>query len=545
MKKYLLLSYLFSLILFCSIINAQNSQGGKPFSFDTNLREISIQNLKEEILPPFDLASMQAEDSVNDQSKGPFRFGYNHDVNYSLNNSGIWIILPNGDRLWQLSIKSPGALSMNLAFDDFFMPEGAKLFVYSPDKSYTIGAFTSINNQDDKAFATDLLLGDAVVLEYYEPIAVANKGHLKLFRITHGYRGVKDYLSKSFNASGSCQENVNCPLGANWQNQKNSVILLITAGNLVCSGALINDVPEDNRPFVLTANHCSLNSGYGTWVFRFNWEAPGCSNPASSPSFLSLTGCTKRATNPGSDMCLVEISGGLVGNKIPSNYNPYFSGWSNIDTPATSVVCIHHPNGDIKKISQALNSTQSATFTSAPEINNADCWRIGKWTTGCTEPGSSGSPLFDQNQRIVGQLAGGPSSCGNTSNNMIDNYGKLSTSWLGGGSDSTQLKHWLDPENTGKLVMSTFTTDKEMISSFTIYPSPSNGDFNIDITLAQPQNVTIKIINIFGQIIYSRTFPNTLNGVHNIDLSAEANGIYFLEISTATEKSVKKINILR
>ena len=537
--------------MFGSIVHAQYSQGGQPYRFENNFSESLIQNLKEEILPTFNLDSMQAEDAVNDQNKTPYRFGYNHLVNFNLNNSGLWITLPNGDRLWQLRIKSPNALSLNLAFDDFFMPEGGKLFIYSADKSFVIGAFTKVNNQDDKAFATDLLQGDAVILEYYEPAEVSNKGRIKLFRVTHGYRGMKDYIGKSFAEAGSCQTNINCPLGANWQNEKNSVVFLITAGNIVCSGALVNDVPQDSKPYILTANHCS-STGYSTWVFRFKWEAPLCTNPATNPTSLSLTGCVKRAANLGTDMSLVEITGGLIGQTIPANYNPYFAGWSRINTPADSVVCIHHPMGDIKKISQALNATQSVIYA------GANCWKIGQWTTGCTERGSSGSALFDQNHRIVGQLYGGPSACGVSADSLYDNYGKFATSWLGGGTDSTQLKHWLDPENTGTTTLNgtnirtynadsntRITTETEIVSSFTIYPNPSNGEFNIDIKISKPQNVTAKIIDLIGQTIYTTIFTNATTGTYNIDIGSESTGIYFLELSTPTTKSVKKISVLR
>lgn len=545
-RKYFLFPILLSLIILSNILNAQNSEGGKPFSFDSHFRTSLTQDLKVETLPAFDLASLQAEDAVNDQSKGPFRFGYNHDVNYSLNNSGTWVTLSNGDRLWQLCLRSPGALSMNLAFDDFFMPAGAKLFVYSADKSVVIGAFTTLNNQNDSAFATDLLPGDAIVLEYYEPVTVANQGRMKLFRVTHGYRGFKDYLGKSFGTSGSCQENINCPSGYNWQNEKNAVMLLVTSGNVICTGTLINDVPQDSKPYVLTANHCS-NTGYSTWVFRFQWESPICTDPATSPSFLSLTGCVKRAANPDTDMSLVEITGGLVGQTVPANYNPYFAGWSRINTPATAATAIHHPNGDIKKISEAANPTQSVTYA------GTDCWRVGQWTSGCTEVGSSGSALFDQDHRIVGQLYGGPSGCGAPAIDMYDNYGKFSTSWLGGGTSDTQLKHWLDPDNTGTMTMdgtdsltlSITSTDPEANTSFTIYPNPNHGAFNLDLKIAKPQNVTVKIIDVLGQLIYLQLFQNAYPGTYKIDLSSEANGIYFLEISTTTEKSVKKINVLR
>ncbi len=446
MKKYILfLLHLLLVVLTANISFAQLSQGGKPYSFNKFFQP--SRPVKFENMPAVDIAALRAEDAINDQNKGPFRFGYNHYTSFNLNNSGVWTVLSNGDRLWQLGIKSEGALSLNLAFDNFYLPQGANLFIYTADKKYVTGAFTNKNNDASGMFATDLLAGEALILEYYEPATVSGDGHLNLFRVTHGYRSVEEYAAKSFGDAGSCQINVNCTLGANWQNEKQGVVCLVVGGSEFCTGSLVNDVPQDGIPYVLTANHCSGSNDWATWVFRFDWEAPGCSNPGASPTSQSLNTSTLRARDAGSDFCLVEITGGLSGGTVPAGYIPYFNGWSNVNTPATSVVGIHHPSGDIKKISEALNATVSSTYS------GADCWKIGQWTSACTESGSSGSPLFDQNKRIVGQLYGGPSGCGASPSNMLDYYGKLSTSWLGGGTSSTQLKVWLDPGNTGATIM--------------------------------------------------------------------------------------------
>jgi hypothetical protein len=70
------------------------------------------------------------------------------------------------------------------------------------------------------------------------------------------------------------------------------------------------------------------------------------------------------------------------------------------------------------------------------------------WDDGGTEGGSSGSPIFDSNKRIVGQLTGGDVSCSGT-----DYYGKFSTSWNSSGSSSSSLEYWLDPGNTGSYTL--------------------------------------------------------------------------------------------
>ncbi len=75
---------------------------------------------------------------------------------------------------------------------------------------------------------------------------------------------------------------------------------------------------------------------------------------------------------------------------------------------------------------------------------------------GVTEGGSSGSPLFDNNGRIIGSLTGGMAACepgGNgsgTGPDQPDYYGKFAYSWDQNGAESAQqLKYWLDPINSG------------------------------------------------------------------------------------------------
>ena len=549
MNKILLSATAFVFAVFINTANAQYSQGGTPYSFTNNVN--TLNPVVFNIMPPIDLDALRAQDAINDPNKGPFRFGFNHYVNLNLNNSGTWTTLPNGDRLWQMGIKSTGAHTINLAFDDFFMPEGASTFIYNADKSFVIGAFTSLNNDKSKMFATDLIAGDAIIIEYYEPKEVTNQGRINLFRATHGYRGVEEYVEKSFGQAGSCQVNVNCPLGSNWQQEKKGVVCLVVNGGEFCSGSLINDVPQDKKPYILTANHCSTNALEGTWttwVFRFNWESPTCTNPGSNPASQSLNNSTLRARNANSDFCLVEITGGLVAGTVPNSYNTYFNGWSNINTPATSEIGIHHPSGDIKKISQSTNPCVSDTWSGTAADSH---WRTGIWTTGCTEGGSSGSPLLDQNHRIVGQLHGGPSLCGHTGNNMLDYYGKFAVSWLGAGQDSSQLKHWLDPNNTGATVLNGFdpvlgiTENTTSTATFNIYPNPSDGIVNLEINVATPQTITIKVINILGQQITSTILTNSSNTTHTIDLTNQSKGMYFVEITTSDAIVVKKINIIK
>src|SRR5262249_28136454 len=74
-------------------------------------------------------------------------------------------------------------------------------------------------------------------------------------------------------------------------------------------------------------------------------------------------------------------------------------------------------------------------------------WRV-VWTSGVTEPGSSGSGIWDPTtHKLVGTLSGGGSSC--SAPTSPDCYGKFSVSWSSGKSSADRLMDWLEPQNTG------------------------------------------------------------------------------------------------
>lgn len=78
--------------------------------------------------------------------------------------------------------------------------------------------------------------------------------------------------------------------------------------------------------------------------------------------------------------------------------------------------------------------------------------------------------------------------------------------------------------------------------NYIIYPNPSNTGL-IDITFNTPErrNVEIRIFNSFGQFVRAIEFTGTLNQTYGIDLSAEGNGLYILEVKVGNELSTRKI----
>ena len=453
----------------CITCYAQLSTGENPVSF--NLHQIQWR-ASAVTMPELNLATINKEDSIDNENGMPPRFGYPHKVNLNLENAGEWKVLPNGDRLWNLIITCPGAKSINLLYDKYWLPKGAKLFVYSKDKTRTIGAFTSRNNKGAKdelrGFATGLVYSDTVVVEYFEPKDVSYNGVVSIAYVVQGYRYINvNRNSVEYGSSGSCQVNVNCQEGQEWQNEKKAVALILVNGYRYCTGSLINTTANDNRPLFLTANHClggwaNNDTNYDAitnpyldhYSFWWHYETPGCSNPANEPSHYSTSGATVVANNPASDFALLSLTEDPKDNP---NIRTYYLGWDRSGNAGTGGVGIHHPCGDVKKISTYYDQPISTDYLSSTQNSSSSHWRV-IWNAtstnhGTTEGGSSGSALLNNSRKIIGQLHGGYSSCYNLY--APDWYGKFSVSWTGNGAvdNRRKLQPWLDPLNTGAIIL--------------------------------------------------------------------------------------------
>lgn len=435
---------LLTLCLLGTSVSAQISAGGEPLGFQKAI-PVAIPTVS--VAQP-DFQKLAVEDDVEKYEAIPERFGYPNDVYYTLENSGVWQNLPNGDRVWRLRIEAPGAFSINLLYSRFYMPQGGRFFIYSEENSMILGAFTSRNNKPWTEFATAPIKGSTCILEYFEPAEVAGQGTIDVSRIVYGYKDIffktiKD-AEKDLGESGSCNNNVICPEGDPWRDQIRSVAMILTSGGFrYCSGSMVNNVREDGTPYFLTANHCLGNET--TSIFMFNYDSPSCTPNNDGPTFQTISGSTLLANYSTSDFGLLLLSAAP-----PEDYNVYYSGWSNINVASTQSTAIHHPSGDVKKISFDYDPVTSANYLSTSGTTH---WRIGSWDDGTTEGGSSGSPLYDQNKRVVGQLHGGYASCSSLTS---DWYGKFSMSWTGGGSSTNRLRDWLDPDNTGATTLDGF-----------------------------------------------------------------------------------------
>lgn len=482
---------------------AQVSFGGFPYNWED--KHVSSQ-ISFTSMPAIDMDALAAEDAVVDQYKeAPYRFGFEHETSFGLNRA-TWRSIENERSIWQFGIECAGARTINLIFEDFYLPKGAEMFIWSADREEFLGSFNHKNNQEYRVLATSILQHDKVVVEVQANNAVKDQVSFNISMVVHGYRPVLmnhfadfDENRGPYGSSGACNNNVNCPVGADWQVEKRSVGLILSGGSASCTGALVNNTANDGTPYFLTANHCYSAGATPSWVFVFNHETSGCTGSTGATN-QTISGCTLRARRSGTDFCLVELS-----SAPPASYNVQYAGWDASDaTTVTSATCIHHPSGDVKKISFEDNAVPQGVWS------GAQTWDVQQWDDGITEPGSSGSPLFDQNHRIIGQLFGGGSACsGSNENGQGDSYGRFGVSWDAGASPSARLKEWLDPGNTGVLVLDGYPTGSVSLQLDASAASISNVPANICGSSVSP---VFSLVNNGSSTLTSCTIQYTVNG---------------------------------
>jgi hypothetical protein len=355
------------------------------------------------------------------------------------------------------------AQGVALHFDDFHLPAGAELWVTDAEGTWQEGPYDFRDNDNHGRIATGDVPGEWVVLRLQVPAELSGavrlhvEGAAALFRDVDGARG----------GSQPCEVDVACPEIQGWECHRDATVrlsIIENGGSYLCSGAMVNTTALDCRQYMLTALHCASNADdddFALLKVYYNYERPECGE-GNGLLNRRRTGVIRLADSDdiqgsnfqGSDFLLVEVE-----DAIPTSWPVYFAGWDASGSGSGEGVGIHHPSGDVKKISTYTQNTSSISLG-----DFGSHWRVYWVETvtehGVTEGGSSGSHLFNEEGLSIGTLSAGLSACTNggagvgTGPNQPDYYGKMSFHWDDNPNPADEkLELWLDPENTGQTVL--------------------------------------------------------------------------------------------
>lgn len=400
-------------------------------------------------MPAVDNATLAAEELALRRPGRPQTFAVAHGVSIRPGRQGIWTEV-GGEARWYARVRSAGAYSLNLGFSEYRLPEGAELYLRTPTE--TQGPFTPADNEEHNQFWTPILDGDELLIELRLPAETKGKEQLYLTSVNH------DFMNVSASVSGSCNIDVACGFddGFGIVDRYRDIIRSVASYSLnginQCTGFLVNNTSEDGTPLFMTANHCNVNqSNAPSLVTYWRYQNSFCRTPGGSqsgqrgngPRNIINSGSILLASFELSDMTLTQLD-----DPVNPQADAFYAGWDRRNAlPQDTLIAIHHPNVEEKRIAISYNPTRRVNFGEGPSDVNGRLLEITRWTLGTTEPGSSGSPVFDRFKRVRGQLFAGSAGCDNPSG--YDVYGYLPVSWFGGGAPSNSLVEWLDPCGTG------------------------------------------------------------------------------------------------
>ena len=80
------------------------------------------------------------------------------------------------------------------------------------------------------------------------------------------------------------------------------------------------------------------------------------------------------------------------------------------------------------------------------------------------------------------------------------------------------------------------------IKSFSVYPNPSKGKFNIIMSDFNYNTTKVKVFNSLGETVY---YNENLDENCILDLSGHKTGVYYLFLSRDNHKIIRKIVLLK
>lgn len=344
----------------------------------------------------------------------PNQVGINRRLDLTSREQGERFVNRDGSKVRRLTITAPGAKALRLRLEDFNLPEGDEVYVYGlTADSHIAGPYAGRGPFGDGSYWTDAIDGDTAVIEHY--IARRETG----FRVAEA-----SHIYSDITAGEVSPQVLSCEVDATCFNdpEMNAVgRMLFQSGSsaFVCTGTMLNNNSGDFTPLFLTAAHCisTEDQARSLQVYWF-YQTAACGSNMLSPNGASSAGAVLLGTSRTADSTLLKLTGAIPPGVV-------FAGWDANSSPTTSVFGLHHPGGGIppsatSHLRKSIGNIYPASL--ACPASGLTTSYVVTWSTGITEPGSSGSGLF-RNRSVIGVLSCGPSNV--TCSNNFSLYGRL------------------------------------------------------------------------------------------------------------------------
>ncbi len=542
---------------------------GRPLGIN---RQLKAARVIYTLPPPDPLEIAALRESARNRVAKPLPFAIIRPVNLNPEMNGSWS-LEGDQRIWRVHLISPGAYSLGVNFNAWQLQPGVKVFVYDPSQTRVKGALTSGNNKSSGMLPVGHIPGQEVVIEMQVPLDMQEYGELELESLSHAFLDLKHVQGPAacdpgiFDCSQACEIDVNCVEGDDWWMVKPSVVRIYinkTSISEYCTGVLVNNTSYDGTPYVLTAQHCIANQSHATGsTFQFNYESAECFGE-DGPLNMSISTSDLMSVGDSIDFSLVKLS-----VDPPPSYGVYYAGWDRSEFQTTPSTTIHHPWGDVKKITfdedeapYIPSQPDDVPYSDLQDYHYFSFWWIKRWEIGTTEGGSSGGPLFNQGGRVIGTLSGGRARCGdsigydaetdrviyNNVFNYDDYFTRFGMSWDYEDYKGNTLSEWLDPSGTGAETIGGYNPSsvEELPSGpderYRVFPNPSSGLCFIEARQAPPPGTRFLLRSVSGALLMAGELD--YGGRATLDTGTLPRGIYVISVGMAGDWEHYKLMVI-
>ena len=369
-----------------------------------------------------------------------------------------------GRSVGALRFESPAASGLRLGLQVTQLPLGAVLRVQATGSGQAVEVDAAevartiqrnidagVPEQQARQYWLPSVDGADTTLEVELPAGVARASlQIAVPQLTHLWVRTDELgtAQAKVGESGSCNVDVSCTTGNDNESRAVARMVYVKDGaGYLCSGALMNDTRGSGTPYFLSANHCiSAQVVASTLETKWFYRSASCGSTSVNAGVQTLRGgATLLYANAGTDTSFMRLNDAVPNGVV-------FAGWdSRTASGSGNIKGLHHPSGDLQKVSvgtlagfaNCSSSNGSAAFSCSGATQADGNHLVTRWSSGITEGGSSGSPLFSGSGGsfyVIGQLHGGSSSC--SARTSPDVYGRFDLAF------QAALKNWLAPSDT-------------------------------------------------------------------------------------------------
>lgn len=427
-----------------------------------------------------------------------------------------WRNTPKMGNIAAISITSPQAVGIRLGILVRRLPVEATLRFYAQgaEAAYEISGreiMESIkrnlvagdSSDDARTYWSPHIEGAEATLEIELPPGISpDTVEISIPRVSHFFSSPLaaqgGNIIKSIGDAATCEIDATCYSDWGLESSATARMLYVKAGSsYLCSGTLLNDIASSGTPYFLSANHCiSKQTVASTLETYWFYRSASCNSGTLNPGSTSRTsGATLLYASPVTDTSFLKLNSAPPAGAV-------YAGWDKtVPVLGTDVTGVHHPKGDLQKISfGSVKGFQDCTIPdpnspvmtcTAPTQTSAEYLNI-TFNSGITEGGSSGSGLFKTSggsHYLIGQLFGGNTDCINPKGS--DSYGRFDVAY------TAKLHEWLNAGSTFSLSISkpgngrgTVTSEPSGINCGTACSAPFTGGSSVALTAASASGST-------------------------------------------------------